>query len=332
MKASITRTLAVLAGVVLFAKLALAYDPAGREEFVFMEKAESLQKFGFDHFCPDTKTFACRIRLPYERYVGTKGYFVSSTATHADVFGYEFYPVVLESGGEYFYVSRKKDGKYGSLSPIIPLKQYQEMMSFTPEPFVTGSDLTVTKVEQTYGVRTYTLSNGKTINEAKLKSIRSLVARFGGKALLAELLLDAEIERDAVEDRYFIQPPGSLLRPDARLYIGVNAQKTWLRFKVKYYGDDWLFVNGYKVAADSYRWQSAKLEFERDHSSGSVWEWVDVAAGAKEIEVANALSLAQQATIRFQGNQYYEDVTLDEDQKQSLKAILTIYKEMGAAT
>lgn len=327
------RGVAVLACVVLFAELpvALAYDPAGREEFVFVEKAESLQKFGYDSFCPDTKTFACRIRLPYEKYVGTKGYFVSSTPTHSDVFGYKFYPVVLESGDEYFYVSRKKDGKYGSVSPIIPLTQYQELKSFTPEPLVAGSTVVVTKVEQSYGVRTYTLSNGKTVSDVKLKNIRALVARFGGKALLAELLLDADIERDEVEDRYFIQPTGSLLRSDAKLYIGVNTHKTWLRFEVKYYGDDWLFVNGYKVSADSYRWQSPKLEFERDHSSGSVWEWVDVAAGVKEIEVARALSSAQQAVIRFQGNQHYDDVTLAEDQKQSMNTILGIYKEIGGA-
>lgn len=332
MDASTKRALAVLAGITLCAQLALAYDPAGREEFVFAEKAESLQKFGYDSFCPDTKTFACRNRLPYDKYVGTKGYFLSDKPTHSDVFGYEFYPVVLESGDEYFYVSRKKDGKFGALSPIIPLSQFQELKSFTAEPLVAGSPIVLTKVEQSYGVRTYALSNGKTLNDGKLKNIRALVARFGGKALLAELLLDAEIERDEIEDRYFIQPSGSLLRPDARLYIGVNAQKTWLRFKVKYYGDDWLFVSGYKVAADSYRWQSPKLDFERDHSSGSVWEWVDVAAGAKEIEVARALSSAQQAAIRFQGNQYYDDVTLEEDQKQSIKTILAIYKEIGGAT
>lgn len=84
------RWLTTLAGIVLTGVIpvALAYDPAGREEFVFSEKAESLQKFGYDRFCPDTKTFACRIRLPYEKYVGTKGYFVSSTPAHADVFGY----------------------------------------------------------------------------------------------------------------------------------------------------------------------------------------------------------------------------------------------------
>lgn len=325
---------AILAGIVLAAcvsRLALAYDPAGREEFVFAEKAESLRKFGYDHFCPDTKTFACRIRLPYEKFVGTKGYFVSSTPTHSDVFGYEFYPVVLESGDEYFYVSRKKDGKYGSMSPIIPLSQYQELKSFAPEPLVAGSAIMLTKVEQRYGVRTYTLSNGKTVNDAKLKNIRALVARFGGKPSLGELLLDADIERDEIEDRYFIQPTGSLLRPEAKLYIGVNAQRTWLRFKLKYYGDDWLFVSSYIVAADDYRWQSPKMKFERDHSSGSVWEWVDVSASAKEIEVAKALSSSQKATIRFQGSQYYDDATLEEDQKQSIKTILGIYKEMGGA-
>jgi len=326
------RRVAMLAGIILAAcvpLLALAYDPAGREEFVFAEKSESLRKFGYDHFCPDTKTFACRTRLPYEKFVGKKGYFVSSTPTHSDLFGYDFYPVVLESGDEYFYVSRKKDGKYGSMSPIIPLSQYLELQSFQPEPLVAGSTIMLTKVEQKYGVRTFTLSNSKTVSDAKLKNIRALVARFGGKSSLAELLLDTDINRDDIEDRYFIQPTGSVLRPEAKLYIGVNPKEAWLRFEVKYYGDDWLFVGSYIAAADDYRWQSPKMKFARDHASGSVWEWVDVSAGAKEIEVAKALSSAQKATIRFQGNQYYDDAMLEEDQKQSIKTILAIYKEMG---
>lgn len=336
------RRVTLLAGVMFAAgiPLALAYEPAGREEFVFAEKAEPLQKFGYDSFCPDTKTFACRKRLSYEKYVGTKGYFVSTAPAHSDVFGYEFYAVVLESGERYFYVSRKKDGRYGALAPIVSLAQPsgqssltqpQESKAFTPEPLVAGSAILLTRLEQSNSARSYALSNGKSINEAKLGNIRQLVARFGGNPALGALLLETDIEKDEVEDRYFIQPVGSALRPEARLYIGVDAHKVWLRFKVKYYADDWLFVSSYKVAADGYRWQSPKLEFERDHSSGSVWEWVDVAAGAKEIEVAKALCSAQTATIRFQGKQYYDEATLQDDQKRSIQTMLNLYREMGGS-
>lgn len=306
-----------------------AYNPEGKEEFVFIEKAEPLQKFGYDNFCPDTKSFACMKRLSYAKYVGKRGYFVSDSPQHSDSFGYDFYKVVLESDEEYFYVANKKRGKYGTIAPIIPYAQYLELKSFNPEALFSGSSVELTAVSQDYGIRSYTLSNGKSVRDKDLKLIREVATKFGGKASLAELLLEADIEKDDVDDKYFIQPRGNILRSEAKLYIGAGEGKVWLRFKVKYYDDDWLFVDSYKVAADEYRWQSPKQKFQRDNASGSVWEWVDVSAGPKEIEIATALSSAANATIRFQGSQYYSDKKLEDDQKQAIKTILKIYKEMG---
>lgn len=305
------------------------YSPEGREQFVFVEKAENLQKYGYDGFCKDTKTFACMNKLPYEKYVGVRGYFVSEEPAHSDSYGYDFYPVVLDTGEQFYFVVTRKRGKYGGLAPVMPLAQYLELKTFKPEPLIPGSAVELVEVEQSYGGKSFKLSNGKLINEKALKSLRELCAKFGNKPALAELLLDVEIEKDEIENRYFVQPSGNILRSEAKLYIGIKESKVWMRFKVKYYGDDWLFVSGYKVAADEYRWQSPQLKFERDHSSGSVWEWSDVAAGAKEVEVAKALSSAQNATIRFQGKQYYADRKLEEDQKKALKTILGIYKEIG---
>jgi hypothetical protein len=248
---------------------------------------------------------------------------------HSDSFGYNFYKVVLESDEEYFYVASKKNGKYESFAPIMPYAQYLELKSFKPEPLVSGSSVELTAVSQDYGIRSYSLSNGKTVKDKDLKLIREVSRKFGGKPELAELLLDVNIEKDEVDDKYFIQPKGNILRSEAKLYIGASEGKVWLRFRVKYYDDDWLFVDSYKVAADDFRWQSEKQKFQRDHSSGSVWEWLDVSAGSKEVEIATALSSATNATIRFQGNQYYSDKKLDDDQKQSIKTIIRIYKEMG---
>ena len=49
-----------------------------------------------------------------------------------------------------------------------------------------------------------------------------------------------------------------------------------LRLKLQYYGDDWLFVRSVTVKADDKVYELGKLDFERDHSSGSVWEWIDM--------------------------------------------------------
>ncbi len=102
------------------------------------------------------------------------------------------------------------------------------------------------------------------------------------------------------------------------LYISFYQKNPILRFKVKYYDDDWLFVHSFKVAADDYRWQSPEYDFKRDNASGDVWEWIDIPATEKEIEVSKALAISENSIIRFQGNQYYSDKKLEADQKQGI--------------
>ena len=305
------------------------YNPVGKEEFIFNEKAESLQKYGYDNFCNTTKTFACRNKLTYSKYVGTRGYFDSDKSVRNYV-GYDFYPVILESGEKFFFVANEKfGGKYGHSSPIISYNKYKELKSFSRSPIVEGADIFLVDARISYGTKYYSLSNGSDISEKKLKLIREISSKYKNNSVeIAKLLLDLKINKDEVDYQFFISPTGDILRSEAKLYIGFNNTATWLRFKVKYYGDDWLFVKTFKVAADDYRWQSQGYEFKRDNSSGSVWEWIDIPANEKEIEVAKKLAGANKAVIRFQGSQYYSDQTLQNDQKEGIKTVLELYKLM----
>lgn len=304
----------------------LTYDPQGKEEFIFNKKSEALQKYGYRNFCGSTKTFACSNRLSYSKYLGMKGYFDATEAVKKDHYGYEFYPVILENGEKYYFVINSKyKGDYGSASSIMSYKEHLRMRAFKPEPLVNESNLQVVRKKFSYGSKVFELSNGKIIPEKKLSLIREVSKRFGDNPEVAELLVDLKIEKDEIDSRFFISPKGSPLKSDVQLYIGFDESDEWLRFKVKYYDDDWLFVKSYKVAADDYRWQSPKMEFKRDHSSGSVWEWLDTSASDKELEVAKAIASADEAIIRFQGSKYYSDKTLQAEQKGSLRKIIKLF-------
>lgn len=306
------------------------YSPIGKEQFVFNTKAEALQKYGYDKFCTNTKLSSCyNNKLSYAKYLGMKGYFETKKPERTDYSGYEFYPVVLENGDRFYFVSNKKyGGKYGGSSPIISFKQYQEFQSFKQKPLIPGSKIYLTSVNMSYGSKIYKLNNGTSLSDKNLKLIREICNKFGNKPEMAKLLLSMNIEKDEVEYRFFIEPKGDILRSEAKLYIGFNDKNEWLRFKIKYYGNDWLFVSSYKVAADDYRWQSPKISFERDHSSGNVWEWSDLAASSRYIKVAKALATAEKSIIRFQGNQYYSDKKLQEDQKKGILDILKLFHLM----
>lgn len=304
-----------------------SYAPGNNEQFVLAEKPEQLRQYGFDGFCESTESFACRNRLNYRRYVGMKGYFTTDEPTHTDFSGHQFWPVVLENGRQFFYVSNPKyGGKYGSSADIVPLTRYEQVASYSAEPLVPGSEITVEAVELSSGRERYSLSNGEKIGKEKLNYVRKLSAQFpSSQPEIARTLLDFRITFDEIENQYFIQPQGDILRNEAKLYIGVRPSKTWLRMKIKYYGDDWLFARSYKVAADDYRWESPALQFERDHSGGHVWEWIDKAPSEDDLQNMRALANATDPVIRFQGRQYYSDFKLSSQQQSSIAEVLGLF-------
>lgn len=304
------------------------YDPQGKEEFIFHEKIESLQKYGYSYVCKNTKTVTCQ-SISYYRYFGMRGYFDTETPVKKDSSGHEFYPVTLRNGQKFYLVSLTKyGGKYGSSSPIISYEEYLKLKEFQSEPLISGSSINIIKIKMQYNSKWYELSNGQTIPAIQLKRIRNICEKFGDKPEMAELLLNMRIRKDEVDFKYFVSSDTNSLKSPAQLYIGFDDNNIWLRFKVEYKDNDWLFVHSYKIAADDYRWQSPNLTFKRDHSSGQVWEWQDVLAGNKEIERAMALANANKAIIRFQGSKYYSDKELNEDQQKSIKQIIKLYQLM----
>lgn len=314
-----------------FASQVPDYSPGENEQFIFIVKDESLQKYDYDRFGKTTKTSHPYRRLSYSKYVGKKGYFTTSEPVQNNA-GYDFWPVILETGEKYYYISKESyGGKYNWNSPIIPLTQYMKTVNYSVNPLVEGSDIMVTGLTISYGKEIYLLSNGITIEANDLKIIRQITDHFRhNKERIAQLLLKTKIDKDDMENRYFIEPVGSILRSEVKLYIGLNSEKQWLRLKVKYYDDSWLFVKSFKIAADEYRWQSPDFEFKRDNSSGYVWEWIDISPSTEHIEIIRKLSSAQNSTIRFQGSKYYSDKPLEPDQKSSNLVLLELYQAMIA--
>jgi hypothetical protein len=100
-----------------------------------------------------------------------------------------------------------------------------------------------------------------------------------------------------------------------------------LRIKLQYYGDDWLFVRSVTLKADDRVYKLGELEFKRDHSSGSVWEWIDMPV--KDYEMLNHLMTAKRVVTRFEGDKYYKDVNLPKEQLTQLREVYQAWKIMG---
>jgi outer membrane murein-binding lipoprotein Lpp len=114
------------------------------------------------------------------------------------------------------------------------------------------------------------------------------------------------------------------------VYFGTkqdSAANYPIRLKIQYYSSDWLFVRGVTIKADDKLYEMGKLDFERDHSSGSVWEWVDMPL--KDYAMLEHLMNAKRVVIRFDGDKYYNDFTLPAQQQMQLREVYQAWKVMG---
>jgi len=113
-------------------------------------------------------------------------------------------------------------------------------------------------------------------------------------------------------------------------YIGKNdsSGQPWLRLRVQYYADDWLFIEGFSVYADGRKIDGRLARWERDHDT-DIWEWMDEQMTPSDIQMIKAIVASKEATLRLSGRQYRKDVPITAKQKQAMRNVLDAYKLMA---
>ena len=145
---------------------------------------------------------------------------------------------------------------------------------------------------------------------------------------------DFDIRYDDMEDRFFISINTGIITDDSkepplRPYVGFKSGRAWLRFMLYYEAGDWLFVNKALVKADDYKQELAGLEFERNHTGGTIWEWYDRGATDRDIKLIKKVISSDEAAIRFYGQQYHDDRKISFKQKRQLANLLLVYEMLN---
>jgi hypothetical protein len=114
------------------------------------------------------------------------------------------------------------------------------------------------------------------------------------------------------------------------LYIGKSKDgDPYLRFKVRYSDDDWLFVESASINVDGdVRDLDVGSDWDRDNGSGDIWEWVDVNATPSHLSLIEDVIKSKSAVIRFFGSQYRDDRTITSSQKRALRNVLNAYEAL----
>ena len=114
------------------------------------------------------------------------------------------------------------------------------------------------------------------------------------------------------------------------IYIGkTEGGDPYLRFKVRYSDDDWLFVESASINIDGdVRELDVGSDWERDNGSGDIWEWVDVNANESHLSLVRDVINSKSAVIRYFGSQYRDDRTITSAQKRALQNVLDAYEAL----
>ena len=111
------------------------------------------------------------------------------------------------------------------------------------------------------------------------------------------------------------------------IYIGDNGSSQWLRLRMSYQGDDWIF---FERAYLSYDGNTEEINFDEyqdkktDNSGSGVWEWIDVAV-TKDVETfLRGFAKSNNAKMRLSGK-YTRTRNLTWNERQGMMDVLNGY-------
>lgn len=298
------------------------FNPEGKEVFAFKVKSKEQQKMGYVRFCANTYRNKCRNRLSYLRYLGMKGYFDTAVAVKSDGENYEYFPVVLENGEKFYFLSLQRDGgKYGNNSPISSVSL---MTNYVVQPMVKNSKTEIVGEYNSFGKQYYLLNNNRVIENQQLQYIRTISSTYAQSTKIADLLLETLIDYNKEYGAYLIQPNASNQNSDVRLILGINQSSSWLRFKVSHQSDSELSLHGYTLIADDLKWRSPALQFAVLVTAKQVSETFEIVANQQELKMALALADSSRALVRLHGEHESVSQVLKEHQKKQLANMLLL--------
>jgi hypothetical protein len=164
--------------------------------------------------------------------------------------------------------------------------------------------------------RTDATQNLPALTETEIEQARSLVTGPNART-------------DDIEGITWYSPdPADNYKTAVYLYIGQKQTgQPWLRWKIRYYGEDWLFIRRYRLKIDDAEAVTVlpTKEIKRENSGGSVWETFDEPAN-KHAHPLNQMLAGNTTHLRMEGTQGHEDIELGPEQLQRMRDVLLVFR------
>jgi hypothetical protein len=152
---------------------------------------------------------------------------------------------------------------------------------------------------------------------------------------LKNALANLRVKTDSVTNKkwYYARTTTQYVDSNSlHLYMGQEqGSEPYLRFRIQYAGDDWLFINKFTINADGQVFviEPDYGDVERDNDT-DVWEWYDISPSDENVTMVKAIMNSKKAVIRCEGDQYYKDRTITSTEKKALKSVLAGFSALVA--
>lgn len=148
-----------------------------------------------------------------------------------------------------------------------------------------------------------------------------------------ELVKNFNIDEDKLEKttRYTHKntPETSWSRTDLFLRISCSKEYLFLFGKFQYVTTgNWLFAKYVTIYVDGKKYDINDFKYsdwQHDNGSGKLWEYASISITDEYKKVFEDLANSKEATLRFHGSKYYDDIKISEKSKIAIKETIELY-------
>jgi|GEM_PF-6567462 len=158
----------------------------------------------------------------------------------------------------------------------------------------------------------------KNLREAQLdKDIANAVSKFNVSTdkVSGRTIYKSPAEPYYADTRCFVLPQLVVLEEEG--FVG-------MRLTFHYTNDSWLFFDKVTIYVDGEKYyvNFDYGEVNRDNDSGDIWEWAVIIPTFAQKEMLQNIADSSETIVRFHGDPYYDDFTMNDSDKQAIRDFL----------
>lgn len=116
------------------------------------------------------------------------------------------------------------------------------------------------------------------------------------------------------------------------LYMGKRSNSVWLRLKMSYTGDDWIFFDNAYLSYDGITREFPFNKYndkESDHSGGDVWEWIDLHVSNDDLAFLKDMVNGKSVKMQLRGK-YTKTRTVSANEIKAIREMIMAYEVLLA--